>query len=222
MLQLNNISKTFNQRGLVLDNLELVVKERDTISISGPSGSGKTTLLNLIGLLDRPDSGSIIFKGEPVLDYGNNEAARYRSKNIGFVFQDHLLLPHLTVYENIMLPLLAKHLNSEEYEEKEEHANTLMKKVDIIQLTEKYPENISGGEAQRASLVRSLINKPSLLLADEPTGSLDKNNAAVLGDLLVEMNRLYGISVILATHSAGLAEKMSLRYKLENGKLFPS
>jgi lipoprotein-releasing system ATP-binding protein len=222
MLHLNNISKTFQQRGLVLDNLELIVNERDTISIAGPSGSGKTTLLNLIGLLDRPDSGEIMFKGEPVLDFGNTEAALYRSKNIGFVFQDHLLLPHLTIYENIMLPLLAKHLTSEEYTEKEDHANNLMKKVDIISLTEKYPENISGGEAQRVALVRALINKPSILLADEPTGSLDKHNAAVLGDLLVEMNRSFGISVILATHSAGLAEKMSLGYKLENGKLFPS
>jgi lipoprotein-releasing system ATP-binding protein len=221
MLHLSNISKTFQQRGLVLDKLELNVKEGDTISISGPSGSGKTTLLNLIGLLDKPDSGEIIFKGEPVLGFDSTKAAFYRSKNIGFVFQDHLLLPHLTVYENIMLPLLAKHLSPEEYTEREDHAIELMKRVDIMPLSEEYPENISGGEAQRVALVRALVNKPSLLLADEPTGSLDKENASILGDLLLEMNRQYGISVILATHSTGLADKMLLKYKLENGRLAP-
>ena len=221
MLHLKNISKTFQQRGLVLDKLELKVNEGDTISISGPSGSGKTTLLYLIGLLDKPDSGEIIFKGEPVLGFDGTKAAFYRSKNIGFVFQDHLLLPHLTVYENIMLPLLAKHLSPEEYTEREDHAAELMKRVDIMSLSEKYPENISGGEAQRVALVRALANKPSLLLADEPTGSLDKENASILGDLLLEMNRQYGISVILATHSSALADKMSLKYKLENGRLAP-
>jgi lipoprotein-releasing system ATP-binding protein len=219
MLHLTNISKTFHQRGIVLDKLELNVNEGDTISISGPSGSGKTTLLNLIGLLDKPDSGEIMFNGEPVLGYDNNKAALYRSKNIGFVFQDHLLLPHLTVYENIMLPLLAKHLSPELYSEREDHAIELMRKIDIMSLSEKYPENISGGEAQRVALVRALVNKPSLLLADEPTGSLDKENASILGDLLLEMNRQYRISVILATHSTGLADKMSLKYKLENGRL---
>lgn len=219
MLSLSNISKSFHQRGLVLDKLGLRVGEAETVSISGPSGSGKTTLLNLIGLLDRPDSGEILFQGESILGFDSNESALYRSKNIGFVFQDHLLLPHLTVYENIMLPLLARQLSPDEYSEHEVHAAELMEKVNIGSLAEKFPENISGGEAQRVALVRALVNKPSLLLADEPTGSLDKQNAGILGDLLLEMNRLYGISVILATHSAGLADKMAFKYNLENGRL---
>jgi lipoprotein-releasing system ATP-binding protein len=221
MLNLNNLSKSFHQRGIVLDKLNLHVSEGDTVSISGPSGSGKTTLLNLVGLLDRPDSGEILFKGEPVLGYNTTEAAVYRSKNIGFVFQDHLLLPHLTVYENIMLPLLAKKISPEDYSEREEHAKELMDKIEITELSEKYPEYISGGEAQRVALVRSLINKPSVLLADEPTGSLDRQNAVLLGDLLLQMNKQYGISIILATHSQNLAEKMSQRYLLENGRLSP-
>lgn len=204
---------------MVLDKLTLDVKEGDTISVSGPSGSGKTTLLNLVGLLDRPDSGEIIFKGESVLGFSNSAAAFYRSKNIGFVFQDHLLLQHLTVHENIILPLLAKKLTPDEYSAREDHARELMEKIGISGLSEKFPESISGGEAQRVALVRSLVNKPSILLADEPTGSLDGKNAEVLGNLLLEMNKHYGISIILATHSHGLAEKMSQRFHLENGKL---
>jgi lipoprotein-releasing system ATP-binding protein len=219
MLHLTNISKAFQHRGLVLDNLELNVNQGDTISISGPSGSGKTTLLNLIGLLDRPDSGEILFNDQPVLRYDSDEAAFYRSTNIGFVFQDHLLLPHLTVYENIMLPLLAAHLSHGDYAVRKDQAIELMKKVNIASLSEKYPENISGGESQRVALVRALVNKPSIILADEPTGSLDKNNAEILGDLLLEINRQYGISVILATHSTSLAQRMFLQYKLENGRL---
>jgi ABC-type lipoprotein export system ATPase subunit len=221
MLSLHNISKSFNHRGIVLDQLELNISERDTVSISGPSGSGKTTLLNLIGLLDRPDSGEILFKGESVLEYDNTASAFYRSRNIGFVFQEHLLLPHLTVYENILLPLLSSRLSTEEFSEREKHTLELMEKVDILTLSEKYPENISGGEAQRVALVRALVNKPSILLADEPTGSLDKKNAETLGNLLLEMNRLYGISIILATHSTGLADKMLQKYNLENGRLIP-
>jgi lipoprotein-releasing system ATP-binding protein len=221
MLSLHNISKSFHHRGSVLDQLELNVNEGDTISISGPSGSGKTTLLNLIGLLDRPDSGDILFKGESVLEYDSTESAIYRSRNIGFVFQEHLLLPHLTVYENIILPLLSRRLSPQEYSEREKHALELLEKVDIMYLSENYPENISGGEAQRVALVRALVNKPSILLADEPTGSLDKKNAEILGDLLLEINRLFGTSVILATHSSGLADKMSLKYNLENGRLNP-
>ena len=213
MLSLNNISKSFHQRGMVLDNLNLHVGEGDTISVSGPSGSGKTTLLNLVGLLDRPDSGDILFMGEPVLGYGSTEASLYRSKNIGFVFQDHLLLPHLTVYENITLPLLARKLNPDEYSEREENARDLMKKIGITELSEKYPEYISGGEAQRVALIRSLVNKPSILLADEPTGSLDRQNAELLG-LFLQINRQFGIAIILATHS-GLAEKMSLDFSLK-------
>ena len=219
MLRINNISKSFHQRGQVLNNLSLQVNEGDAISVTGPSGSGKTTLLNIIGLLDRPDNGDIIFRGESLLKYNPEESALYRNKNIGFVFQDHLLLPYLTVKENIFLPLLASRLTEEEYQEKTGHAVTLMEDLGISDFAGKYPYNISGGEAQRVTLVRALVNKPSLLLADEPTGSLDKKNAEILGDLLLKMNKEYGITLILATHSAGLAEKMAIKLKLTDGAL---
>ncbi len=219
MLELKNVSKSFMQRGLVLDNLSLDADEGDSIAIMGPSGSGKTTLMNIIGLLEKPDSGEITFRGANIGDYTDNESAVYRSSNVGFVFQDHLLLPHLTVLENILLPLLATSQSLETLAVKEERVKKLMQQTGISGISGKYPFRISGGEAQRAALVRALVNNPSLLLADEPTGSLDAGNADIMGNLLAEVNREYGTTIILATHSAKLAEKMSQILILSEGKL---
>jgi ABC-type lipoprotein export system ATPase subunit len=219
MLSLNSISKSFFQRGLVLDNLNLEISEGDTVAIMGPSGSGKTTLMNIIGLLDKPDSGTIIFRGKDLRNYNEDESSEYRNRNIGFVFQEHLLLPHLTVQENILLPLLAMKKSREDAQMKEERAMILMKMTGISDLSAKYPGTISGGEAQRAALVRALVNNPSILLADEPTGSLDSNNAYKMGELLVDMNREYGITLLLATHSEKLARKMARTLILGDGRL---
>jgi len=221
MLRVSKVSKSFHQRGIVLNDLNLTVNEGDSVSISGPSGSGKTTFLNIVGLLDRPDSGEVIFRGVSILGYDNEESAVYRNRNIGFVFQDHLLLPYLTVKENILLPLLAAKTTDSDYKLKVDDSLKLMERTGIYDLANKYPFQISGGEAQRVTLVRALTNKPSLLLADEPTGSLDKKNAENLGDLLIQMNRDYGITLILATHSQELAEKMKVRYSLSDGRLIP-
>ncbi|MFZ2339801.1 MAG: ABC transporter ATP-binding protein [Bacteroidales bacterium] len=219
MLTLNNISKSFRQRGVVLKDLDLTVNEGDTVSVSGPSGSGKTTLLNIIGLLDRPDSGEVFFRGQNVLGYNQDESALYRNKNIGFVFQDHLLLPYLTVLENILLPLLASKTSDQDYRQKADEARRMMEKTGITGIGSKFPYQISGGEAQRATLVRALVNQPSVLLADEPTGSLDRRNAENLGDLLTGMNGEYGTTLILATHSQELADRMKVHYSLSEGKL---
>jgi len=219
MLQINKISKSFLQRGLVLNSLSLEVNEGEAIAIMGPSGSGKTTLLNIIGLLDKPDSGEVLFRGLSIADFNDNQSASYRSKNIGFVFQEHLLLPHLTASENIFLPLLAAKCNDDEFSAKEKHLNRLMEKTGITSLKDKYPFQISGGEAQRVALVRALANKPSILLADEPTGSLDARNAEILGELLLEVNKEFGITIILATHSAELAKKTGRVIRLDDGKL---
>ena len=220
MLSIKEISKSFPGRGAVLDKLDLEVKEGDSIAVSGPSGSGKTTLMNIIGLLDKPDSGEIKFLGNSIHGLTNEESASYRNLNIGFVFQDHLLLPHLTIIENILLPLMATRISDEDYTSKSSYGLSLMERTGIKGLGDKYPFQISGGEAQRATVVRALINKPSILLADEPTGSLDMNNAEILGDLLHEINKDLGITIILATHSPDLAKKMAVKLNLVDGKLY--
>jgi len=219
MLKLSGISKSFIQRGKVLDNLDFSVEKGDTVAITGPSGSGKTTLLNLIGLLDRPDAGNILFMNESIHSFSRDKAAEYRNRHIGFVFQDHLLLPHLTILENILLPLYANTEVKTDMGESEKYAELLMKEMAIYELSDKYPFMVSGGEAQRAALVRALINHPAILLADEPTGSLDSANAESMGNLLMNINKELGVTLILATHSAGLAGRMSKIYTLKEGKL---
>jgi lipoprotein-releasing system ATP-binding protein len=230
MLSIKEISKSFTNRGIVLDRLSLEVNEAETISIMGPSGSGKTTLMNIIGLLDKPDSGEILFRNESIAGFSEKQSADYRNRNIGFVFQDHLLMPYLTVLENIYLPMLAsdrnplttkehKGIHRGKQRDIDQYAEAVMNKTGIFDLKDKYPYQISGGEAQRVAIVRALINKPSIILADEPTGSLDSKNAEILGELLLEINKVYGITIILATHSSGLASKMSKSLRLEAGKL---
>ena len=220
LLSFKNISKSFVQRGIVLDNLSLDVNEGDSIAIMGPSGSGKTTLMNIAGLLDKADSGKVLFRDKDIMQFNDDEAAAYRNMNIGFVFQEHLLLPHLTVRENILLPLLASKHDREQLLHKEQRAAELMVRTGISDLSSRYPAAISGGEAQRAALVRALVNSPSILLADEPTGSLDAKNAEIMGELLSELNKETGITLILATHSEKLALKMSGTLHLGNGRLY--
>jgi len=219
MLELRNISKSFQGRGTVLDRLSLVIKSGETLAIAGPSGSGKTTLLNIIGLLDSPDNGNLSFNNKDISDYGTDEAAAFRRDNIGFVFQDHHLLAHLTISENIFLPLLAGKKSNDDLNKTEKRVEYLLKKTGIESIWDKFPWQVSGGEAQRATLVRALVNNPLLLLADEPTGSLDARNSDELADLLLEMNRDTGITIIAVTHSAKLAGKLGKTLYLEEGTL---
>jgi ABC-type lipoprotein export system ATPase subunit len=219
MLKITGISKVFAQRGIVLDSLDLQLNESDLVAITGPSGSGKTTLLNIIGTLDRPDSGDVSFRNSSILRFSSDEAAAYRNSYIGFVFQDHLLLPHLSIMQNILLPVLARKGTEKNFKESEEYASELMVTTGISDIASKLPFQVSGGEAQRAALVRALVNKPALLLADEPTGSLDKDNAELLADLLLKVNRQTGVALLLVTHSLSLAGKMTKSFNLEKGKL---
>jgi lipoprotein-releasing system ATP-binding protein len=216
LLQLKNISKSYSNRA-ILDELCLDVDKGESIAITGPSGSGKTTLLNLVSALDQPDSGEIIFDGNNIAGLSAQQLAGFRNRQIGFVFQMHHLLPQLSLWENVLLPTL---VNPEfQGKEAEERAKRLTERTGIQNLLHQKPGELSGGECQRTVVVRALINKPKLLLADEPTGALDQHSASALADLLVQLNKEEGTALITVTHSMPLAEKMEKVYRLEDGRL---
>jgi lipoprotein-releasing system ATP-binding protein len=223
LLKLNGISKGFGQRDesayrSVLKDLHLEVTEGECIAILGPSGSGKTTLLNLIGGLDYPDAGTVEFRGKDITGLTGKEMDAYRNREIGFVFQFHHLLPQCTLLENVLVPTLV-HTGKPGRREKEERAEALMKRVGIWEYRSKLPGKLSGGECQRAAVVRAMINAPSMLLADEPTGALDRENVDLMADLLLELNREDQLTLLVVTHSIGLAKRMGRTLELKNGTL---
>lgn len=222
LLKLQNISKGYGQIGThsyrsVLSELNLELNQGEKVAIVGPSGSGKTTLLNLIGALDLPESGKIHFEGKDITGYSKTELAEFRNKHLGFIFQLHYLMPQLTLWENVLLPLLPQ--GNSITKEQKEWAEHLIEKVGIQEQRNQKPMEMSGGECQRTAVVRALINKPKLILADEPTGALDEDNAAALSDLLIRLSIEENVTLVTVTHSAELAAKMDKKYILKNGKL---
>lgn len=222
LLQLQNITKGYGEPDThsyrpVLNGLDMVVAKGEKIAIVGPSGSGKTTLLNLVGALDQPEKGIILFDGKDITGYSKTELANFRNKHLGFIFQLHHLMPQLTLIENVLLPLLPQGKNISE--ENKEWAEHLIQKVGIWEQREQKPSQLSGGECQRTAVVRALINKPELLLADEPTGALDEENANALTELLMNLSDEEGVTLITVTHAASLADRMDKKYTLKNGKL---
>ncbi len=221
LLQLKNISKGYGETGThsfrpVLSELNLEIEKGEKVAIIGPSGSGKTTLLNLIGALDLPDSGEVIFDGKNITGYSKKELATFRNQHLGFIFQLHHLMPQLTLWENVLLPLLPQGNISKE---QKEWAEYLIKKVGIWEQRNQKPSEMSGGECQRTAVVRALINKPKLILADEPTGALDEVNATALSELLIQLSNEEKVTLVTVTHSTDLAEKMDKKLVLKNGKL---
>jgi lipoprotein-releasing system ATP-binding protein len=202
----------------VLKHLSLQVEEGESMAILGPSGSGKTTFLNMVGGLDYPDEGSVKFRGVDITGYSDPEMDRYRNREIGFVFQFHHLLPQCTLLENVLVPTLV-HTDRTERAGKLKRAEALMKRVGIWEFRDKLPGKLSGGECQRAAVVRAMINAPSLLLADEPTGALDRENVELMANLLLELNREDGLTLVVVTHSADLASRLGRTLELRNGKL---
>jgi ABC-type lipoprotein export system ATPase subunit len=223
LLKLENIDKGFGNRPdatfrPVLEKLSLELDRGEHVAILGPSGSGKTTLLNLIGGLDHPDGGSIHFNGEEISRYSAVEMERFRNRSVGFVFQFHHLLPQCTLLENVLLPTLVDS-DKKTRQEKLGRAGELMKRVGIWEYRDKLPGKLSGGECQRAAVVRAMINAPDLLLADEPTGALDRDNVEIMADLLLELNKQDGLALLVVTHSIDLAGRMGKIYELKNGRL---
>ena len=186
----------------VLRGIDLTVERGDFLAIKGASGSGKTTLLSVLGLLIRPDGGEYRLDGNRLFE-NEVDDARMRNQRIGFVFQDHRLLPQYTVVENILLPTLAYQATSKR--EQVERARGLMRSTGIEALADRYPAGLSGGESSRVALCRALIMNPALVLADEPTGQLDADNARAIAGLLAGMNREMGTTVIMVTHSDEMA-----------------
>jgi ABC-type lipoprotein export system ATPase subunit len=220
LVELRGVSKSFrtgDHKVRVLDEVHLSVAAQESVAIVGPSGSGKSTLLNLLGTLDQPDQGTIVIDGKNLSMMAGDELARFRNRNIGFVFQSHHLLPHLTVLENVLVPVLAQ--ASEVSEEVLLRATQLLQRVGLADREKHLPGRLSGGERQRVAVVRALINQPRLILADEPTGALDGVSAAEVGRLLIELNREHGITLIVATHSEELAARMDRVLSMENGTL---
>ena len=201
----------------VLRDLSLEALHCAVIAITGPSGSGKSTLLSIIGTLLKPDSGEYFFDGAPVTDMDDTARAQFRNRSIGFVFQDHRLLPQFTAKENILLPALA--FQRQTTREQEERAVYLMQNTGITSLAHKYPEQLSGGECQRVAICRALIMKPKLLLADEPTGLLDAGNADKIADLLLSINASEKCTLLMVTHAERVAQKAQKVYSLQNGRI---
>jgi len=246
LLTLSNVTKRYESPGsgnglTVLDNISLQVERGQSLAIVGPSGSGKSTLLQIIGTLDRPTSGTVQLEGQDLNQLDDVELAAVRNRKLGFVFQFHYLLPQCTVLENVLVPTLAKvkqsvgraSLRADEKTERlagtlappaqsetaEARANRLLKRVGLGERLNHRPGELSGGERQRVAVVRALINQPGLLLADEPTGALDHASAQQLGQLLVELNREEGVTLIVVTHARELAAKMAKQLELKDGKL---
>jgi ABC-type lipoprotein export system ATPase subunit len=217
LLKLEKINKSYSKDRTILNQLDLEVKQGERIAIVGPSGSGKTTLLNLIGTLDRPDSGKMYFENKDLSAFSDQQLASFRNERIGFVFQMHHLLPQLTLLENILLPTLTD--RKLQGKETLERARKLINRMELDEVAHQKPSELSGGECQRTAVARALINRPGLILADEPTGALDQQSAFNLTDLLVELNREDGVTLIVVTHSMEVARKMDKIYKIENEEL---
>ena len=221
VLQLQQVTRTFWPSGTdgprveVLRGISLVVYPAESVSITGPSGSGKSSLLNLMGLLDQPTSGKVLLNGADT-QRPEPELARLRCREIGFVFQQHYLLPQCTVWENVLVPTLAAGAPEEHVSVR---AMSLLDQVGLLPHLDRRPGQLSGGECQRVAVVRALINRPRLLLADEPTGALDYSNGLNLMQLLLELNRKEAVTLIVVTHTEGFARMLGRHYQLQDGCL---
>jgi lipoprotein-releasing system ATP-binding protein len=220
LLQLKHTFKAYGQRDadnyqVVLDDVSLDIEVGQRIAVTGPSGSGKTTLLNLAGSLDKPDQGQVLYMDRDITRLTGRGLEQFRNQAVGFVFQQHHLLPQFTLFENVLLPSLP----NKNAKSAGARAVDLIKRTGLWDHRYKKPGELSGGESQRTAVVRALINNPAVLLADEPTGSLDHENSSQLFDMLIEFSRTDKVTLVVVTHSQELAGRMDTVYSLQSGKL---
>ncbi len=199
----------------VLEGVSFAMKGGEALAVTGPSGSGKSTLLHLIGTLDSPTSGKIEINNQDISSFSETELARFRNQKIGFVFQDHHLLPQYSVLENVLIPTLAFKNNGKD---KGDRAAKLLEKVGLLNRITHRPAELSGGERQRVAIARAMINSPNILLCDEPTGNLDRKIAASVADLFFELHRDEKNILIIVTHNPELANRFERRFELQEGK----
>lgn len=215
MIKISNIKKSFGNLQ-VLKGIDLTINEGEIVSIVGPSGAGKTTLLQIIGTLDKADSGEIIIDNTNVCHLSNNKLADFRNRNIGFIFQFHQLLPEFTALENVMIPAFIMGISKSEAQEK------AMKLLQFLNLTDRAlhkPNQLSGGEKQRVAVARALINNPKVILADEPSGSLDSQNKEELHNLFFKLRDEFGQTFVIVTHDEQLASITDRTIKMRDGHL---
>ena len=219
MIELKLIDKSYgNQK--ILDKISLNIKKGEFISIVGPSGAGKTTLLNIIGTIedfDKSEKSKFLINSHDITKLSDKDLSKFRNDNIGFVFQFHQLLPELTVEENILLPTMIK---GDEKDSSDKYFIELISILGIDGILNKYPNSISGGERQRAAVARAMINKPSILLADEPTGNLDSKNEEEIISLFKKVNKDLGVTIILVTHNDNFSKLADKCFTLKDGKWF--
>ena len=215
MIQLHNIHKSFGTLE-VLKGIDLTINRGEVVSIVGPSGAGKTTLLQILGTLDRPDSGHVLFDGIDISEYKEKQLSAFRNRHIGFVFQFHQLLPEFTAVENVMMPARIAGTNMNDARAR------AMEILDYLRLTERAthkPSELSGGEKQRVAVARALVNRPQVILADEPSGSLDTQNKEELHQLFFDLRRELGQTFIIVTHDETLASTTDRTIRLLDGQV---
>ena len=218
ILDVKDVCKSYNygtNNLEVLKNFTLQLDKKEIITISGQSGCGKSTALNIMGTLDKQDSGTISFEGIDINQLDENSLANFRNTKIGFVFQFHHLLPELTALENASIPLWIKGATFPE-----NYLIDLFETLGIKDRMNHFPSELSGGERSRVALIRAIINRPSILFADEPTGNLDEKNSKILVDLLIKINKDFGQSIILTTHDPDIASIGDRQFILDNGSLY--
>ncbi len=219
IIQIKNVSKSYWRNSLeipVLHNITLGVEEGEFLALMGPSGSGKTTLLNLIAGIDRPSRGELSVAGTDIAKLGESALAKWRSSNVGFVFQFYNLLPVLTAYENVELPLLLTKLSKSE---KKKHVEAALNIVGLGDRMKHYPKQLSGGQEQRVAIARAIVTDPVILVADEPTGDLDKNSAQEILTLMERLNKEFKKTIVMVTHDQHAAERASRLLHLDKGDL---
>jgi putative ABC transport system ATP-binding protein len=220
LVHAKNITKVYSEGEIKVEALKSVsfeIEPASFISFIGPSGSGKTTLLNLIGCLDKPTSGKLEVAGINTSDLTRKEAAVFRGRNLGFIFQDFNLIPVLTVYENVEYPLLI--VQNVPAEERKNRVISLLGTVGMIDQKDKYPDQISGGQKQRVAVARALVTNPRLVLADEPTANLDSKTAFMVIDIMRKMKEEFGVTFIFSTHDQKIVSEVETVYTLQDGTL---